>query len=106
MKIPDSLLGPGFLAMSLHLLIALKTLNSSALHILVDALRQGCARARSIAACESHATVMLCRPQVLLTVETLGREDLSIVLCSVRKAGMRTGRLSYHITLYRAQGKA
>lgn len=38
MKIPDSLLGPGFLAMSLHLRIALKTLNSRALPILVDAL--------------------------------------------------------------------
>lgn len=50
MKIPDSLLSPGFLAMSLHLLTPLKTLSSSAMHTLVDALGQECTGTPSIAA--------------------------------------------------------
>lgn len=82
MKIPDSLLGPRFLAMSL--LTALKTLSSSAMHI-KDALGQQYTGTPSIAAPPFlHVGPMqLSRSQFLLRVEMLGGEDLLTVLCLV-----------------------
>lgn len=90
MRIPGSLRGSGFLAMSLHLLTVLNTLKSSAMHILVDALGQRCTQTHSTAAPLPRTTELLCRHQILLgrDARKRGPFDWSFALSSKLLQGL------------------